>query len=306
MTSFHQLRDALDARKGDELIFAQDTTKSGSKRFFCFERATFLHIYNMDLRFMLRMQRRGRVCSLNWYEVLTGQCKFYIDIDKITMDDFFGTLSWIHRNFPMEHLRIFHCEHALDEHSFHITGTTIYDSPTHLGATLSLLQDRPHWIDMAVYTKNRCWKCPYSRKYQKSTMMIPFNLDGTDGTDGMLYEEDLVAVSHGVTRPPERPPERPQIHRVRSSGESSGESSVGSGGWKLTLAEKYGDFYDIQMMDRRFIRLSARTKQCALANRTHRNNHVYLIYDTQEKRYKQLCYSQHCRHVDSPWIDLDT
>ena len=115
----------------------------------------FISAYNRELS---RTDLHGH---MNWYEVLTGRCRLYFDIDKITFERFFDILSWMRHNFPRETWRIFIRES--DTQSFHIIGSTVYENPMHVGYAVAQ-KNPPGGIDMAVYTVNRCWKLPYSRR----------------------------------------------------------------------------------------------------------------------------------------------
>ena len=161
---------------------------------------------------------------------------------------------------------------------------------------------------MAVYTVNRCWKCPYSRKFgKKMGLLVPFGMN--DDAKPSITKEDLVSTNNFQTTTIALPPtKRKRIHNPKAPGPRRLPRKIPDGlpeGLLTTLESQFGFSPSIEDIDHRFVRFSSSSKQCATAKRAHRHNHIYIIYDRQERSYQQLCYSQKCKHRETIWVHFE-
>lgn len=287
---FARLKDAINERKEVDYIFAQDLGSNGAKLFFLATKSDFVERYNRDL---CDMETSTQQSALNIYEVLTGACRMYFDVDKCTFDDFFGILSWIKTTFPTEQLRIFHREGDRLQ-SFHIVGSSTYSSPSALGVHVRSKRPPEH-IDMAVYTRNRCWKLPFSRKFGRGKPMIPFCL----GHKSQISEHDLVdlSVRYGITS-------LPSVSTSMISPMQDGRSFV-TETLPLQILDQltsiYGDVSSVTPYLHGAVKVNLRTKVCDIAMREHSHNHIFLIYDPSSNRYAQSCHNEECRARPLRW-----
>ena len=276
----------------------------------------FISAYNRELS---RTDLHGH---MNWYEVLTGRCRLYFDIDKITFERFFDILSWMRHNFPRETWRIFIRES--DTQSFHIIGSTVYDNPMHVGYAVAQ-KNPPDGIDMAVYTVNRCWKLPYSRKFGKGAPMVHFDVSPIEVRK--ICAEDLVAASaeplrslpslalperSGSLALPERytegarddltvvEPANPAHLRQRRELSDHGVPTC----VLAKLRDKFGPFYDIRAASATVVRLSSVSRKCSIAGREHRHNHIFVLYDLDSSTYAQSCFNKECQGKALEWKTL--
>ena len=200
------------------------------------------------------------------------------------MDDFFDVLLWAKMSFPSEIWRIFHRSPSDGEnlHSFHLIGsTTVYDSP--MTAGIAVAQHRPpDAVDMLVYTQNRCWKVPYSRKFGKGKPMIPFGLDSDDKPHiPKITNGDLASLPHKATA----------------------QATAQAPPWlREYILKTCGPYYSLGRIAN-IARFSLHSKDCLLACRTHRNNHTFVLFDLKMNKMKYGCYSPHCQHIDTMWFE---
>lgn len=256
------------------------------------------------------MRTSRRPWALNIYEVLTGACRLYFDIDKSTFDEFFDALSWMTTTFPTDTWRIFY--RAGDHRqSFHVIGSSTYPSPMAMGHVIRS-NHPPPILDMAVYTRNRCWKVPFSRKFGKGSPMLPFGGDGTE----LLSLRDLTAVADAPCDPPGPP--GPPAHPAPPAppgppgppGPPAHPAPPGGPGPTLPrsiqrkLEAIYGEFYSIAHHNAGSFRLSARSKVCRIAGREHSRNHIFVIYDPTLQRHAQSCYNERCGNQPLTWVAI--
>ena len=278
----------------------------------------FISAYNRELS---RTDLHGH---MNWYEVLTGRCRLYFDIDKITFERFFDILSWMRHNFPRETWRIFIRES--DTQSFHIIGSTVYENPMHVGYAVAQ-KNPPGGIDMAVYTVNRCWKLPYSRKFGKGAPMVHFDVSPVEVRK--ICAEDLVAASAEPTAEPLRllptgsctsfTSFRPKVEAepLRLLPACSLEANPAHLRQRrelsdhgvptcvlVKLRDKFGPFYDIRAASATVVRLSSVSRKCSIAGREHRHNHIFVLYDLDSSTYAQSCFNKECQGKSLEWKTL--
>ena len=182
-------------------------------------------------------------------------------------------LRWLRRCFPAT-WRIFHRDHC----SFHVVGSETYGCAQVLGMAIAASHP-PKGVDLCVYSSNRCWKVPYSRKFGKGSRMVPW---GCEVACERISAEDLVCVG-GVS--PESAVVVPEVRLKRVKRFSMCESAVSliADDVLEKLRAKFGDFYKIDETNR-YVRLCAESRDCSIAGRTHRHNHIYVLFDTHTKK----------------------
>lgn len=239
---------------------------------------------------------------MNWYEVLHGECRLYFDIDKCTYDDFFDILSWLNTSFPSETWRIFH-RAGRELQSFHITGSSVRASPQEVGDCVRAASPPP-CVDMAVYTTNRCWKLPYSRKFGKGEPMVPWG----DAAGLVLNSLDLVSVratSPTLARLRKGVSLRPKIRkRPRPRGVDLEDPEDPEDPIVRTLSRAFGPFYAKYRGEH--LRLCSVSKMCMIAKRSHRHNHTLILYDETTKQYAHSCFNSKCQKIELVWNDIAT
>jgi len=267
---------------------------SGAKNFIAAPKDVFVRRYNRDLSLI------SDSMSMNWYEVITGRCRLYVDIDNSTVDDLFSALSWLNAEFPTDAWKIFH----RDARSFHIIGTSVFESPMLLGDELHG-RNAPRSFDMSIYTKNRCWKLPFSRKFGKGSMMVPFDVETSSRRQ--ITEDDLVVLAPACEAAPQALTTRTRQTtrtRITTLPKRTVDIPRELSGVMRRMRRSYGEFYDITEIQRGVYRLSCRSRQCGIAKRKHRRNHIFIVVDMINNRYRQCCYNEHCKREKPTWIPL--
>lgn len=172
------------------------------------------------------------------------------------------------------------------------------------------------FVDLAVYTKNRCFRLVGSSKYGKTQRLLPKETDVLAFSKCYFMRSLVCTVTKRTTlrgRPSPfllPPSPKSQLSR-RGTARQTSFSRISRGSSPYLHLDDYilgiigqcnGDIYGISMVGDSSIiyAIKGGYKYCANIGRHHKSNNVMLVADVNARHMTQKCFDPDCRGFQSP------
>lgn len=306
MREFTTLRLALDIVTSNTLVFAQDLNASGIKKFMVGSKEECI------LKYTSLTQR-------HWYECLLENrpSRLFLDIDADVNIE--NLIHYVQKCSTLMFQKQVHFQildaSSSQKTSYHLIGDLVFKNIYHVGAfirrvLMSMIAENipeKDAVDHAVYTRNRMFRIKGSTKFGSDRVLKhpkPWHtlLVQTTGEYVECLELDKSI--------PRSTSMHPLNLFVREENETW--SSIRSS--KITLSSELSDLYPLSPIfswldkhldaniNRHAVKMTSagicivptQSKNCKIAERTHKGNHIWFSIDTRTLKIIQRCHDHVC------------
>ena len=302
---FRKIADALSTVSTTTVIIAEDVSASGQKVFMVDT------VENMCRKY-------DNITNPHWYECLLENrpTRIFLDVESsqpVDVPTILETLS----TAILEKFQVIAEIEILDscdstKYSWHIVCTNLYlKNVYHVGAFVRrlVLATQEPAIDTAVYTKNRMFRVCGSSKFGSTRvlrgkrpwqeLLVQYGpaasclecleIDGSEPVSCSSHPSQIFYYSNG------------QWHDSR--GPSSTTVATLTDCPMLTPVLNYIDRqyggnlcrHTTSMSQQGGLMVRAKSKRCAIANRTHKGNNIWFVIDCVQCRVFQKCFDEECK-----------
>jgi hypothetical protein len=305
---FRKISDALAVVNDSTFIMAEDVSTSGQK------------VFRVGNIVNLSRQYNG-ITDPHWYECLLENrpTRIFLDVesyDSVDIHTIIETLSQaiLHKFKVVAQVEVLDsCDSS--KYSWHIVCTNLYlKNVYHVGAFVRrlVLATQEPAIDTAVYTKNRMFRVCGSSKFGSTRV-----LKGNRPWEELLVQFGppapcLVCLEIDESEPVSCSSPPSQIFYFSGGQWHNNQGSNGSNGCNGTtrtycpMLEPVLNYIDKEynanlsrhttsMTSQGRLMVSAKSKQCAIAKRTHKGNNIWFSIDCVHCRVFQRCYDEECK-----------
>lgn len=309
MREFNTLRLALDTISENTSIFAQDLNIHGIKKFLVGTLDEFIHCYN-------GLKHR------HWYECLLENrpSRLFLDVESKHPVNIERLIEYVQKCTELMFQKKVHFEvlNACSDtkQSYHLIGDLVFKNTYHVGAFVRRVLMAMHnenipekdAIDHAVYTRNRMFRIKGSTKFG-STRVLKHEKPWHDllvQTSGNYIE--CLELDKSIPKSTSMHPINMFIHN-----EDGSWSNIRT--CKTLISSNLNDVYPLspilQWLDRHLdaniirhnIKMSSngmcivptQSKNCKIAERVHKGNHIWFSIDTRTLKITQRCHDNVCK-----------
>lgn len=309
MKEFNTLRPALDIVTEETLIFAQDLNKNGMKKFIVgsLEECTLKY---------------KALTSRHWYECLLEHrpSRLFLDVESQDTINVQRLVEYVQKCTLLMFQKTVHFE-ILDacsaaKQSYHLIGDLVFKNIYHVGAFVRRVLMAMHAenipekdaIDHAVYTRNRMFRIKGSTKYGSSRVLKHANLWHTllVQTKGEFIE--CLELDKSI-------PKSTSMHPLNLFIREEDGTWTNIRSSKTNISSELADLYPLspiltwldRNLDANIIRhnikiasngmciVPTHSKDCKIAKRIHKGNHIWFCIDTKSLRITQRCHDNVCK-----------
>jgi len=306
MREFTTLRLALDIATTNTLVFAQDLNASGIKKFIVGTLNECILKYNS-------------LTKRHWYECLLENrpSRLFLDVDADVNIE--NLIQYVQKCTTLMFQKQVHFQildaSSSQKTSYHLIGDLVFKNVYHVGAFIRrvlmsmIVENIPEKdaIDHAVYTRNRMFRIKGSTKFGSVRVLKHPNPWHTLLVQTTGEYVECLELDNSIPRSTSMHP-----HNLFIREENDTWSSVRSS--KRTLSSELSDLYPLspifswldKHLDANIIRhnikmtsngiciVPTQSKNCKIAERIHKGNHIWFSIDTRTFKVIQRCHDHVC------------